>query len=159
MEWNKSRLESRTIRTQPVQAEDIGFPFAQQIARVRRQSRKDKKHQNEVVCLVTSLEPERLKAGQWLECNRNGWGIENGLHNRLDVSLNDDRCRIRQPHGMWIMGMFRRLANSLMMEWRSQFHKPQYKSTTDFQSEMGEENLRRAMRFVTSRRPTLKSRS
>jgi len=33
--------------------------------------------------------------------------------------------------------------------------KPQHKSTTDFQTAMGEENLLKAMRFVTTKRPKL----
>ena len=57
------------------------------MARVLRQTtgRKD-----EAVALITSAPPERLAATQWLLLNRQGWGIESGLHQRLDVSYNDD---------------------------------------------------------------------
>jgi hypothetical protein len=42
--------------------------------------------------LITSAEPAKLEAQKWLEFNRGGFGgIENGLHQRLDVSHNDDR--------------------------------------------------------------------
>lgn len=152
MERNKGVRESRTIQTRAVAAEDLGFPFAAQAAWITRQhaGRKD-----ETVALVTSLPPEQLNATQWLHANRKGWGIENGLHQRLDVSLHDDRCRIRQPNGLWIMGMFRRLANSLFIEWLSRHPKPRHKSTTDFHTEMGEDNLAKAMRFVTSKRAKL----
>src|SRR5659263_471820 len=85
------------------------------------------------------------------------WDIENGLHLRLDVSQNDDRCRIRTPKGLWIMGMIRRLANSLFMHWRAQHKKPQYHTTTDFQSYLEEENLRRGLIFVSAMRPALNS--
>jgi len=37
----------------------------------------------------------------------------------LDVSLNDDRCRVQSNSGIWMLGMFRRIAVSLCMEWRS----------------------------------------
>lgn len=113
----------------------------------------------EVVSLVTSLEPARLNAQDWLKNNRLAWVIENGLHLRLDVSQNDDCCRLRTPKGLWIMGMFRRLANSLFVHWQSQHPKPQYKTTTDFQSHFEEENLRRAMIFVSATRPSLKPAS
>jgi predicted transposase YbfD/YdcC len=132
--------------------ENIGFPFAAQAAMLVRQHTGRK---NETVALVTSLTPERLNAQEWLLANRQSWGIESGLHQRLDVSLNDDRCRVRNPNGLWVLGMFRRLANSLLMEWLSRQPKPKQKSTTDFQAEMGENNLSKAMRFVTSKRPTL----
>ena len=110
---------------------------------------------NETVALVTSLAPEQLNAQQWLLANRQSWGIESGLHQRLDVSLNDDRCRVRNPNGLWVLGMFRRLANSLLIEWLTRQPKPKHKSTTDFQAEMGENNLSKAMRFVTSKQPSL----
>lgn len=152
MEKNKGCRESRTIETHSVAPENIGFPLAAQAARLVRQhiGRKD-----ETVALVTSLAPEQFNAQQWLLANRQSWGIENGLHQRLDVSLNDDRCRVRNPNGLWVLGMFRRLANSLLMEWLSRQPKPQHKSTTDFQAQMGENNLSKAMRFVTSKRPSL----
>jgi hypothetical protein len=156
VEWNKGRLESRTIRTLPTTGETVGFPFAEQIAQLRRQA---SSRNGEVVSLVTSLEPARLSAPGWLQNNRLGWAIENGLHLRLDVSQNDDRCRIRTPKGLWIMGMFRRIANSLFVHWQSQHKKPQHKTTTDFQAHFEEENLRRAMIFVSAAKPSLKPAS
>lgn len=111
--------------------------------------------QDETVALLTSLAPGQLNAQEWLLANRQSWGIESGLHQRLDVSFNDDRCRVKSPNGLWVLGMFRRLANSLLHEWLGRLAKPQHKSTTDFQSEMGENNLAKAMRFVTSKQPTL----
>lgn len=156
MQWNKSRRESRTLRSQPARAEDIGFPVAAQIARVRRQV---KGKSDEVVCLITSLPPSELNATQWLAHNRSAWGIENGLHQRLDVSQSDDQCRVRTPRGLWILGMLRRLATSLFLEWRARHPRPKHKTTTDFQAAMEEDNLRPALRFVTSKRPTLNTPS
>lgn len=109
---------------------------------------------DELVSLVSSLEPARLPAAQWLQLNRWAWGIENGSHQRLDVSHNDDRCRIRSPKGLWIMGLFRRLSNSLFMQWRDRQRKPQQQTTTDFQMVMSEEHRRRAVRTVGCKRPT-----
>jgi hypothetical protein len=122
-----------------------------QAARVLRQTTgRDDEH----VCLVTDALPEELDAPQWLHFNRAGFGgIENGLHQRLDVSQNDDRCRMRQSEGMWIVGMFRRLTNSLFMEWRSHQRHPEYKTTTDFQAALSEDHRRAALRIVGSLRP------
>ena len=92
MEKNKGVRESRTLVSRPVAAQDIGFPFAAQAALLTRQHIGRK---NETVGLITDLIPEQLLAAQWLKANRQGWGIENGTHQRLDVSLNDDRCRVR----------------------------------------------------------------
>lgn len=116
--------------------------------------RQTKGRKEELISLVTSLPAERLDATQWLGLNRHAWGIENGSHQRLDVSQNDDRCRIQNSKGIWIMGMFRRLSNSLFMEWRHRQRKPEYYSTTDFQSVMEEEHRRRALRTVLSKKPS-----
>ena len=136
-------------------AEAICFPFAEQVARVVRQLGG---HRREEVCLVTSCEPAQLDARQWLGANRLAWGIEAGLHQRLDVSHNDDRCRVRHPNAMMLFALMRRIANSLMVEWQSQFPKPRHKTTTDFQSHFSEEQHRRGIRFLTSKHPSLKIR-
>ena len=52
------------------------------------------------------------------------------------------------------MGMFRRLANSLFMEWRSRQRKPQHHTTTDFQSVMDQSHRQRALRTVLAQKPT-----
>lgn len=149
-------MVSRSLLTQPVTAEQVCFPLVAQAARLLRQTdgRKD-----EHVTLLTSAEPDKLSAQKWLELNRAGFGgIENGLHQRLDVSHNDDRCRIRQAPGIFVMGLFRRFSNSLFMEWRSRQRLPQYLTTTDFHSAMGEEHCRQALRLVCSTNPGFKPR-
>lgn len=144
--------ESRTLECRPVAAEDLGFPFAAQAAQLTRQrvGRKD-----ETVGLITDLDPAQLPPLRWLQANRQGWGIENGTHQRLDVSLNDERCRVRSTNGLWILGMLRRLVISLFAHWCSGQSKPHSKSLTDFQTVMGEDNLTKALGFVTNRQPKL----
>jgi hypothetical protein len=152
LEKNKGVNENRTLASRPTAAEDIGFPFAAQVALLTRQhaGRND-----ETVGLITDLAPEELPAERWLGQNRSAWGIENGTHQRLDVSLNEDRCRVRHPNALLILGMIRRLVISLFMEWRAQHSKPRHQSLTDFQAAMGEDNMRKAMLFITSQRPNL----
>jgi predicted transposase YbfD/YdcC len=135
-----------------VAAEDIGFPFAAQAAQLTRQHTGRK---NETVGLITDLTQAQLPAALWLKANRQAWGIENGTHQRLDVSLNDDRCRVRNTNGLWILGMLRRLVISLFMHWRARHPKPQHQSLTDFQAAMGEDNLAKAQAFLTQQRPKL----
>ena len=77
-------------------------------------------------------------------------GIESGLHQRLDVSHNDDRCRVRNHNAMWVLAMMRRLSNSLFMHWRQRKRRPDHVTTTDFQAHLSEDRLRQAMRLVQS---------
>jgi len=127
-----------------------------QAARLLRQTtgRKD-----EEVALITSAPPRRLNAQSWLCLNRQGWGIESGLHQRLDVSYNDDRCRVQSDKGMLILGIYRRVANSLFMEWAQRQSRPDHVTTTDFQTLMAEEHRAKALRFVLAKRPSLKNLS
>lgn len=122
------------------------------MARVRRHTTGRKP---ETVALLTSAPPQRLDASRWLQLNRAGFGgIENGLHQRLDVSHDDDRCRVRHPNSMAVLGLLRRLANSLFMEWRSRQTNPQYLTTTDFATDMAAEGHRRAVTLVTATNPS-----
>jgi hypothetical protein len=155
-EINKGGLEIRGICSQAATAEAVDFPCVEQVALLRRQLRD---HRPEVVALVTSLPPEELSAAQWLKDNRAAWGIESGLHQRLDGSHLDDLCRVRQPHSMLVMGMVGRFSNSVCMHWRSRRKKPEHKTTTDFFTAMNAEHHRYAIRSLHARQPSLKTSS
>ena len=145
---------SRSIVTQPVSAEQICFPLAAQAARLLRQT---EGRRDEQITLLTSAEPSKIDARRWLQLNRAGFGgIENGLHQRLDISHNDDRCRIRSSPALFVAGLLRRISNSFFMEWRSHQPHPEYLTTTDFQSAMGEEHCRPAIRLLFAKNPSLK---
>ena len=100
--------------------------------------------------LLTSREPERLNATQWQLAQRAYRGIESGLHQRLDVSADEDRSRVRHRNAAWILGMFRRIAVSLFMHWRAKDSKRSKTTLTDFHEEMGLEHQRRAFALVNS---------
>lgn len=132
------------------------FPHAAQIAQLYRHI---EPHRPEIEWLITSREPARLDAAQWLLADRQYWGVEGGLHQRLDASLREDDGRVRNRNGVWILGMFRRLAISLFAHWRGLDPKRHRATMTDFHGTNDAEHAREAMRFVTSRSPSLKARS
>ena len=118
-----------------------------------------RQHSPETVALVTSLPPAELNAAQWLEFNRAAWGIESGLHQRLDVSHRDDQCRVRLPQSMRVIGMFRRFSNSLFMHWRIRQKKPQHQTTTDFFTALNAEPRRYALRYLQALQPSFQTTS
>ncbi len=144
------------MRCRAATAEQVDFPCVEQVALLRRQLRH---HAPETVALVTSLAPETFNAGQWLRDNRAAWGIESGLHQRLDVSHLEDQCRVRQPKSMRVMGMFRRWSNSLFLHWRSRQTKSRHKTTTDFFCAMNAEHHRYAIRCLHARQPSFQTAS
>ena len=95
----------------------------------------------------------------WLRLNRDAWGIESGLHQRLDVSHNDDRCRVRNDNAMLVLGMMLRLSNGLFMQWRGYQRRPTHVTTTDFQSALSEDHHRPALRLAVHKHPNLKQLS
>ena len=135
----------------PTTAEAVGFPAAAPRARVRRLTTGRKP---EGVAWLTRAPPQRLHAWDWLRLHRGGLGgIENGRHQRWEVSQDDDRCRVCHPNGRGVLGILPRLANRRFREWRSPQAKPQYLTTTDFHADRAAEGRRRARLRVMTQSP------
>ena len=117
------------LRSRAATPEEVDYPCVGQVALLRRHLRH---HTPETVGLVSRLPPAQPNAAQWLKENRSAWGIESGLHQRLDVWHHDDQCPVRLPESMRVIGMFRRFSNSRFMHWRGRQKKPHYETTTDF---------------------------
>ncbi|HSX80825.1 MAG TPA: ISAs1 family transposase [Candidatus Saccharimonadia bacterium] len=64
---------------------------------------------------LTSLPAQGVRFAQAV---RQHWGIENSLHWVLDVSFNEDACRIRKDKGAQIFSMLRHIAINLLRQER-----------------------------------------
>jgi hypothetical protein len=95
-----------------------------------------------------------LPARQWLDGQRDYWGIAAGLPQRLDVSAGEDRSRVRHRNAVWVLGMFRRVSVSLFMHWRAQNPRRAKATLPDFHEEMALEHQRRAFAPVNSKKST-----
>lgn len=93
--------------------EQVGFPGARLIARLRRRVRRHSQPSTETVYLISSLTLEVLDARGWLRLKRGYWVIESKLHQALDVSLDEDRSRVRNVNAALVLGLFRRLVVSV----------------------------------------------
>jgi predicted transposase YbfD/YdcC len=131
-----------------VTPEQVGFPAAAQAGQLYR---KLGKHNPETVWVLTSRTAEQMNAAQWLHAIRAYWGIEAGLHQSLDASANEDRCRVRTRNAVWVLGMFRRLAISVFREWKARDAKRKWTTLPDFYTEMSVEAHRPGLRLVTAR--------
>lgn len=96
-----------------------------------------------------------MNAQQWLQAQRDYWGIEAGLHQSLDASALEDLCRVRTRNSVWLLGMFRRLAVSVFKEWKSRSTKRKWTTMTDFHTAMGIKGYQPSTTLVTSIRPSL----
>ena len=73
----------------------LEWPGAAQVARIERERRIGDKVSTEVAYIVTSLTAAEAGPERLLALSRAHWGIENRLHYVRDVSMNEDRCRVR----------------------------------------------------------------
>jgi hypothetical protein len=120
--------------------------------------RRSSGHKPETVYVLTSREAFQMDAAQWLSWLRIYWGIENGLHQRLDASAKEDESRVRTINSIWILGMFRRLGVSVYAEWRSRSKSRNRASLHDFHEIAALYNQDLAFRLVSSKSPSVKER-
>ncbi len=67
----------------------------------------------ETVYLISSLTLEQLDALGWIKLKRGYRVIKRQLHYALDVSLDEDRSRVRNANAALVLGKFRRLVVSV----------------------------------------------
>jgi hypothetical protein len=65
---------------------------------------------------VTSRPADRLSPLQILLLRRSQWGIEGTFHQRLDVSLHEDKSRVRSASGVAVLGILSRISLALFVE-------------------------------------------
>jgi hypothetical protein len=73
----------------------LDWPGLAQIARLTRTREIGGKISTETVYLITSLPAAVAAPQRLLALNRAHWAIENKLHHVRDVSMDEDRCRVR----------------------------------------------------------------
>lgn len=132
--------------------EQVSFVAAAQAALLHRQTAG---RQPETVYLLTSREPARLDADRWLARQRCAWGIENGLHQRLDVSAEEDRSRVRHRNAVQVLAAFRRLGVSAFKEWQSRSPRRARATLRDFHDAMCLHAQRGGFALVAAARPSL----
>ena len=66
-----------------------------------------------MVFLLSSLTLEQLQAQGMLQLKRHYWVIESRLHHCLDITMQEDLSRVRNPNAALVLGMLRRVVLSL----------------------------------------------
>ncbi len=119
IEKGHHRIEKRQIYTVPVSQlpalyeQDLWTGLTTVVMVVRSIQHWNKTTQ-EVQFYITSLTSDAQKIGSAI---RQHWGIENSVHWTLDVTFNEDECRIRSLHSPQNFSLLRRIAlNALERE-------------------------------------------
>jgi len=130
----------------------IDFPFAEQAARLTRctDSRRKPAEEIETEFLVTSRPTTQMSAEQMLWQDRQYWGIETGLHLRLDVIAGEDRSRVRHRNAVMNLAVIRRALVSLAVDWSRRQTNRRQASMSSFYDSMSANNSKMAFRLVTA---------
>ena len=64
--------------------------------------------------LISSLDPRRYNAAEFLEFNRGHWRIENQLHHVKDVTMGEDACRVRTGSAPQVLAGIRNAVVALL---------------------------------------------
>ncbi len=119
IEKGHHRTEKRQVWCVPVfqlpplhhQEDWVGLKCVVMVVHVRHLWNKTTR---EVQFYLTSLDGDARKLGQAIRLH---WGVENGLHWSLDVTFNEDACRVRTGHAPQNLSLLRRIAlNALNLE-------------------------------------------
>jgi len=136
-------------------ATGVGFPFAQQAARLTRcvDSTRKPAVEIETEYLLTSRSAALMNAEQMLQADRKYWAIETGLHLRLDVIAGEDRSRVRKPNAALNLAVIRRAVVSVAVHWIAQCKNRRQATMSGFYDFMSAHSGKRAFALITASKP------
>lgn len=111
------RLEERTITVSSQLKDYLQWPYLEQVFMLDRHytaTKKSEPHQ-QTRYGFTSLSRDKITPDELLELTRSYWGIENGLHYRRDVTLNEDRTRMTKGNLAQAMACINNLVIGLLI--------------------------------------------
>jgi len=129
----------------------IDFPFAEQAARLTRcvDSRRKPAEEIETEYLITSRPAAQMSVKQMLQQDRQYWGIETGLHLRLDVIAGEDRSRVRHRNAVMNLAVIRRAVVSVAVNWIRPQPNRRQATMSGFYDFMSARNSKMAFKLVT----------
>jgi predicted transposase YbfD/YdcC len=147
---NRGRTEARCVVAFDVTATRISFPFAEQAGRLTRCTDSPRKPAEaiETEYLISSRSAAQMNAEQMLRQDRDYWGIETGLHLRLDVIAGEDRSRVRHPVALMNLAVIRRAVVSLAIVWSRKQTNPRQATMSGFYDFMSANNSRAALKLA-----------
>jgi len=151
-ELNRGRTEARCVVAFDATATRIDFPFAEQAARLTRcvESRRKPAEPIEIEYLITSRHAAQMNAQQMLRADRLYWGIETGLHLRLDVIAGEDRSRVRHRNALMNLAVIRRAAVSVAVGWIRRQPNRRHASMSGFYDLMFAASSKMAFKLVSA---------
>ncbi len=115
VEKGHGRLEERVLTVSSMLAGYSDWPGLAQVFQLERTVwQQGIQTLHEIRYGITSLPREVADAPRLLAIARAEWGIENGLHYRRDVTLQEDACQLRREGGPQVMAALNNAVVSLL---------------------------------------------
>lgn len=95
-----------------------------------------------------------MNAEQMLGGDRNYWGIENGLHQRLDVIAGEDRSRVRHRNAALNLAVIRRAVVSVAVRWIKHCKNKRLATMSGFFDFMVAHRAKKALKLLTASKPS-----
>lgn len=95
-----------------------------------------------------------MSAEQMLKADRQYWGIENGLHQRLDVIAGEDRSRVRHRNAALNLAVIRRAVVSVAARWIRHCEDKRLATMSGFYDFMAAHGSQKAVKLVTTCKPS-----
>jgi hypothetical protein len=151
-ERNRGRLEARCLQVGDASSAAVEFPFVEQVGRLTSCVDSDRNPAAQVVTeyLLCSRPAGQMGAVMMLEADRRYWGIETGLHLRLDVIAGEDRSRVRHRTSALNLAMMRRAILSVAIHWIKKCRRQRQATLSGFYDFMSAKQSRKALSFVTA---------
>jgi len=120
------RLEERTITVSSQLKDFLDWPYLEQVFKLERRFTflKTGEIQHQIVYGFTSLTREEISPNRLLEMIRSYWGIENGLHYRRDVTLQEDHTRMTKGNAGQVMACLNNLVLGLLLRKKNYRYLP-----------------------------------
>ena len=152
---NRSRHEWRSLRWVAAEAETLCCPCVRSVVEITREveilkGKNQGKRTKEIVVYVCTLDPDPARGEELLERVRQYWGIEGGLHQRLDVSCGEDSSRVRNHNALLVLGIMRRATLGIYFGWRRRRKNKRQSTVKDFHDAMNKFNNRLAFATITA---------
>lgn len=111
------RIDERKLTVSSQLNDFLDWPFLNQVFKLERRVTDVKTGQVKecVIYGVTSLTRDEVTPKELLELTRSYWGIENGLHYRRDVTLLEDRTRMKSKNAGHVMACINNLVLGLII--------------------------------------------
>jgi len=112
LDQGHGRLEQRRLTASSALHDSLDWPCVGQVVNIERETShcRQQHTRSEIVYGMTSWPAAKADAARLMALVRNHWSIENGWHDRRDVTFQEDACRMQSRMAAQVLAVLNHLA-------------------------------------------------